>query len=79
MYGGGEFDLLESEWYNNSTIKIEDTEFYRNKAVFGGGIYWHGQDSEVKISYSKFDDNTADTGGGFRDGRGVFEVSSVFS
>ncbi|MGB2864401.1 MAG: right-handed parallel beta-helix repeat-containing protein, partial [Sedimentisphaerales bacterium] len=71
VYGGGEFDVLESTWYNNSTINIEDTEFYRNLAGFGGGLYWHGEDSEVTVSYSKFDDNTADTGGGLYFSRGA--------
>ncbi|TSA52758.1 MAG: hypothetical protein D4R45_06590, partial [Planctomycetaceae bacterium] len=74
VYGGGEFDVEESTWYNNSTIKIEDTEFYRNLAGFGGGIYWHGEDSEVTVSYSKFDDNTADTGGGLYFSRGAPKI-----
>ncbi|MHC4440700.1 MAG: right-handed parallel beta-helix repeat-containing protein, partial [Planctomycetota bacterium] len=78
VYGGGvsidpneDDDIDEFAWHNNSTIKVEDTEFYRNLGGFGGGMYWHGEDTEAQISYCKFDDNTADAGGGLFFSRGA--------
>jgi hypothetical protein len=86
LYGGGEFidpnlddDIDELVWHNSSTIKIEDTEFFRNLALFGGGMYWHGDDSEVSIAYCQFDDNTADgvnaSGGGLYFSRGAPKIT----
>ncbi|MBA7602382.1 hypothetical protein ES703_09471 [subsurface metagenome] len=64
VYGGGWLDWMSAKWYHGGRITINNSRFGRNKAAFGGGLYWHGDDAEVSIFESVINDNTADHGGG---------------
>jgi hypothetical protein len=64
IYGGGVWDWTNGKWFNGSIITVNNSYFGTNKASFGGGLYWHGEGTDVSISNSVFGGNVAEHGGG---------------
>ncbi|MHC4595332.1 MAG: S8 family serine peptidase, partial [Planctomycetota bacterium] len=64
VYGGGMWDWNIGRWHHGGTMIINNSYFATNRAAFGGGLYWHGEDADVSISDSIISSNTAEHGGG---------------
>jgi len=75
VYGGGMLDPNTGQWFNGGTITVSNSYFNRNEAPFGGGLYWHGDDTKALISESMFNDNVADHGGGMYWSYGTAQIT----
>ena len=63
IFAGGVWDPSAFGWRNGSTIAIDNSYFANNRAAFGGGIVWHGDDVDMSITGSVFSNNVAENGG----------------
>ena len=63
IFAGGVWDPSAFGWRNGSTIAIDNSFFAGNRAAFGGGMVWHGDDVDMSITGSVFSNNVAENGG----------------
>lgn len=63
VFAGGVWDPNAVAWHNGGALTVENSYFARNRATFGGGIIWHGDDADISVTGSVFSSNVAENGG----------------
>jgi len=64
IYAGGIWDEDAVDFRNGSAVNLRNSEFSGNEALFGGGLYWYGQEADVSVTDCVIWNNTAQHGGG---------------